>query len=106
MKCECHDILCPAHEGLDCNRPAAVILRRIDQHDQDGTAFCEPCSLDAVESGLYDTGTAMTESEIFRALAVVKSTPTPTRLTIDEALDRALATIKTIISDRRAHGAR
>ncbi len=58
-KCECTDMRCPAHEGIeDCREVATVILYRIDMEDITGTAMCEDCASDAFESGLFtdDTG--------------------------------------------------
>jgi hypothetical protein len=52
--CECIDKGCPAHRGTICTaKGATTILRRIDMHDVTGTAFCESCAIDAMESGLF-----------------------------------------------------
>lgn len=52
--CEDGDPECPHCHG-HCKKPAIVILYRIDMEDQTGTAMCEDCSCDAMESGLFDT---------------------------------------------------
>jgi hypothetical protein len=52
-QCECADAGCLAHEGLGCHELATTILYRVDMDDLSGTAFCEACAEDAMESGLF-----------------------------------------------------
>lgn len=54
QNCECSDRLCPAHKGSEnCVERAIVILYRIDMEDNTGTAFCEACASDALDTGLF-----------------------------------------------------
>lgn len=54
--CECHDAGCVHHEGSsECLDGASGILYRIDMLDVDGTPMCEDCTLDALNSGLFET---------------------------------------------------
>lgn len=55
MLCECSDHGCPNCGGSDeCMEPKVAILYRRDMFDDQGTAFCEGCGEDALESGLFD----------------------------------------------------
>lgn len=59
-KCWCCDSGCPVHKGSHCDAEATIRLYRVDmEHDVYGTAFCDGCAEDALESGLY-----VTESEL------------------------------------------
>lgn len=52
--CECSDIGCPYHKGYSqCTKLARQVLRRVDMVDTIGTAFCNGCANDAMESGLF-----------------------------------------------------
>lgn len=52
--CECADRGCAAHIGLsDCDGPHEYTLFRVDMEDKTGTAMCEWCMEDAMESGLF-----------------------------------------------------
>ncbi len=54
--CECLDIGCPIHEGTSCRTIGHTwTLYRIDMEDVTGTRMCDPCSNDAMESGLFRT---------------------------------------------------
>ncbi len=56
MRCECCDTNCPAHKGQKCGSDATYhTLYRADMYDPIGTLFCEPCTEDALESGLFAT---------------------------------------------------
>ena len=50
--CECSDKQCPACKGK-CKRIARTVLYRVDMEDVTGTAFCNMCADDAMESGLF-----------------------------------------------------
>lgn len=51
-RCECHDPHC--HDSQDqCTNVASMILYRVDMEDVTGTAFCDSCGEDAMESGLF-----------------------------------------------------
>ena len=52
--CECSDPECPCCHG-HCNRKAVTILVRSDMEDESGTAMCEGCADDAMESGVFHT---------------------------------------------------
>lgn len=52
LTCECSDPRCPACAGR-CRERADTILYRIDMRDITGTAMCEPCAEDALDSGLF-----------------------------------------------------
>jgi hypothetical protein len=53
-KCECADAGCAVHVGVsDCRELATTILYRVDMQDETGTAFCEACADDAMESGVF-----------------------------------------------------
>jgi len=53
-RCECSDTQCVAHAGTPaCNGVAISVLYRVDMEDNSGTAFCEQCADDAMESGLF-----------------------------------------------------
>lgn len=52
IKCECADGGCPVCHGA-CKKCSSVILYRVDMEDRTGTAFCEQCAEDAMESGLF-----------------------------------------------------
>ena len=52
--CECCDKGCPEHEGVSsCCNPANRILFRIDMEDLTGTAMCEDCAYDAMDSSFF-----------------------------------------------------
>ncbi len=52
--CECADPGCPVHNDTgDCQAMGHITLFRVDMEDITGTVFCEPCSDDAIESGLF-----------------------------------------------------
>ena len=54
QNCECSDPGCPAHQGVaQCLVPASCVLYRIDMEDATGTAFCDACSDDALDSGVF-----------------------------------------------------
>ena len=52
LNCECSDPACPVCRGK-CREKAETILFRIDMQDRTGTAMCEPCADDAMDSGLF-----------------------------------------------------
>lgn len=52
-QCECTDPGCPC-EG-ECKRDSSMTLFRIDMEDENGTAFCESCAEDALDSGVFST---------------------------------------------------
>lgn len=55
-RCQCSDRGCPVHPGISfCIQPATTTLFRIDMDDTAGTAFCEACATDALDSGLFST---------------------------------------------------
>ena len=55
-KCECSDPGCPKHTGQSyCTLKATRRLFRIDMEDRTGTAMCEKCFEDALDSGMFDT---------------------------------------------------
>jgi len=58
MKCECADHACPVCKG-NCRQVATGILYRVDMDDVTGTAFCEGCGEDAMESGLFTAAANM-----------------------------------------------
>ena len=52
--CECADSNCPVHAGSNrCLNKAESILYRIDMKDETGTAMCQGCGNDAMESGIF-----------------------------------------------------
>jgi len=51
--CECSDPGCPACKGR-CTKKAKMCLIRIDMEDETGTLFCNDCSNDALDSGLFN----------------------------------------------------
>lgn len=53
--CECFDRGCPVHGREECGKEATCILYRIDMIDETGTAFCDDCADDAMDSGLYES---------------------------------------------------
>ena len=54
--CECEDFCCPVHPGKTCTEHGEThLLFRIDSEDETGTAFCDACADDAMESGLFTT---------------------------------------------------
>jgi hypothetical protein len=56
MKCECSDQNCPVHPGRSqCDSEMTVTLFRVDTDDQTGTARCDGCARDALDSGLFVT---------------------------------------------------
>lgn len=55
-KCECGDHGCPVHKSHSrCPNRASTILYRSDMDDQTGTAMCDKCADDAMESGVFIT---------------------------------------------------
>src|ERR1700728_2836358 len=57
-KCECADSLCAHHIGKsDCRDVASQYLYRVDMQDVTGTAMCDACAEDAMESGLFTDST-------------------------------------------------
>jgi hypothetical protein len=53
-QCACVDIGCPVHKNrAGCYNDADTILYRVDMEDATGTAFCERCADDAMDSGLF-----------------------------------------------------
>lgn len=52
MTCECADPACPVCRGR-CRTQAELLLFRIDMTDLTGTAMCDPCADDALDSGLF-----------------------------------------------------
>jgi len=57
MACECSDPGCPMHKGQSaCTAPAKAILHRVDMDDETGTAMCEECAVDAMDSGVFRLG--------------------------------------------------
>jgi hypothetical protein len=54
QKCGCSDSGCSAHKDKPaCTEEAKTILYRIDLDDEYGTAFCDKCAKDALDSGVY-----------------------------------------------------
>lgn len=51
-QCECADPGCPECHS-HCERSATLVLYRVDMVDKAGTAMCEPCGTDAIDSGLF-----------------------------------------------------
>ena len=59
LKCKCSDKGCPIHNGkAECYEKSDLLLYRIDQVDEVGTAMCDGCADDAMESGVFDIETA------------------------------------------------
>ena len=54
--CECADPGCPIHPGCPCDCGATTIVYRIDMDDTAGTAMCERCAEDALDSGVFSEG--------------------------------------------------
>lgn len=53
-KCECTDPGCPVHKGKsDCRNYARTIVYRVDMNDETGTAMCNRCADDAMDSGVF-----------------------------------------------------
>jgi hypothetical protein len=55
-RCECHESeWCHENigEGTQCRLTATCVLFRIDMDDETGTAFCDDCAEDALDSGLF-----------------------------------------------------
>lgn len=50
--CECDDPGCPACKGK-CREVAVVCMRRVDMADETGVLFCEGCSEDAADAGVF-----------------------------------------------------
>lgn len=50
--CECTDPGCPECGG-DCDHESTDTLYRIDMEDSTGTRFCDQCSADAMDSGMF-----------------------------------------------------
>jgi hypothetical protein len=56
MQCECSDQECPVHPGRSqCDSEMTVTLFRVDTDDQTGTARCDGCAREALDSGLFVT---------------------------------------------------
>jgi hypothetical protein len=56
VSCECGDPGCPVHRGEEfCGNQAVTVVYRIDMEDETGTAMCDKCSEDALESGVFTT---------------------------------------------------
>ena len=56
MQCECSEQNCPVHPGRSqCDSEMTVTLFRVDTDDQTGTARCDGCARDALDSGLFVT---------------------------------------------------
>lgn len=53
-RCECGNRACPSCHG-QCCRWAVMTLYRVDMQDEGGTAMCDGCGEDALESGLFAT---------------------------------------------------
>jgi len=55
VQCECCDERCPHPVAGDsqCLRQASCILYRSDLRAHSGSAFCESCAEDALDSGMY-----------------------------------------------------
>lgn len=52
--CQCFDTACNVNHGaVGCEIAPAFALYRVDMEDRTGTAMCEHCAEDAVESGLF-----------------------------------------------------
>ncbi len=65
--CECADIGCPVHHGVNaCDGEATGRLYRIDMLDESGTPMCEACADDAFSSGLFRSPCEL-DSEGWRA---------------------------------------
>lgn len=58
-QCECADKECPKHlidsekRTSICQSIATTILYRTDMEDNTGTAMCDECSEDAIDSGVF-----------------------------------------------------
>lgn len=58
-RCECADLECPANDCHDklhdghLHAWATTVVFRIDMDDETGTAMCEACAADALDSGLF-----------------------------------------------------
>jgi hypothetical protein len=52
--CECSDPGCPECGG-ECSHHSTETLYRIDMEDESGTQFCDQCSADAMDSGVFTT---------------------------------------------------
>ena len=50
--CECTDGGCPCCHG-ECEAVGVATLYRCDMADETGTLFCEGCSADALEAGVF-----------------------------------------------------
>ena len=61
--CECSDCQC-GHCAGRCVETADYTLYRVDMADYTGTAFCEGCAADAIESGLYSEESAAEADDI------------------------------------------
>lgn len=51
--CECTDPDCRAGHGSDCLSFPTVKLARYDYADATERVMCEPCAIDALESGVF-----------------------------------------------------
>ena len=55
-RCECSDPGCPVHYGsVSCVGNALFVAFRYDTEDSTGTAMCDECTDDALDSGLFYT---------------------------------------------------
>jgi len=63
-RCECSDPACPVqHPDSNCRQVATTILYRVDMEDVTGTAMCDACASDAMESGLFTDKTEEMEAD-------------------------------------------
>lgn len=60
-RCECADHACPHHPGRDCAEKQVHGLYRVDM-DGARVWFCEPCTDDALNSGVFTTGEEIEDS--------------------------------------------
>jgi hypothetical protein len=64
-KCECADSNCPVHSGSNvCLNAPTTILFRIDMDDETGTAMCDGCTDDALNSGMFTTDDSTIDDEL------------------------------------------
>src|SRR5215831_10164032 len=55
-RCECSDPGCPVkHGSKDCGKRTAGKVYRVDMEDRTGTAMCNACLEDAMDSGVFTT---------------------------------------------------
>lgn len=55
-RCECTDAKCPSRHDTYCYKDATTIVYRLDMDDETGTAMCDHCAEDALNSGVFSTG--------------------------------------------------